>query len=653
MPPGVPATPRYGAVPARSGERPNPVHLPADCVGGATSCATLPRVTFRMLWRLGAVLALVAAVSAPGAHAQQQVYSEHIARYGVEIDVEPSGRLHVVETIEYVFLGPKHGILRKIPVRVPYSGTHDRRYPVSNVRVTGSPGTPVDTEIEDEKGYRVVRVGDPDRTITGRHTYVITYDLDGAINRFEGHHELYWNVIGSEWDVGILEANVRVRVRGPGSLRESNCFAGPVDSRLGCRAQNVGGRDATYSHRFLGPRQAMTVVLELPPGYVSDAAPILVEKWTLKRAFTADERTLTLAGIVLLGGLAAVGSGLARVARDREYAGQVPGLEPGVGDGAATEPAPVFGDRAGPVEWTPGDMPPGLMGLVLDEEVHNLDVTATIVDLAARGHLTIEELPRKGLFRKRDWRITRVQPGPAEPLTSWERKAMAGLFGSRLKPVVRLSELKNRFHDDLKKIKEDLYDEAMARGWFTKRPDAVRGRWFGIALGVTAAGGAVTYVLARWTTFGLVGLAVVVVGLTLLAVHRRMPSRTARGSAAYARALGFKRYLATAEADQLRAEEKANVFARYLPYAIVLGETDRWAKVFADLGMEPTEHVGWYAGPNGWSVDDFGDSMDAFSSTAASTISSTPGSTGGSSGSSGFSGGSSGGGGGGGGGGSW
>ena len=46
---------------------------------------------------------------------------------------------------------------------------------------------------------------------------------------------------------------------------------------------------------------------------------------------------------------------------------------------------------------------------------------------------------------------------------------------------------------------------------------------------------------------------------------------------------GFRRYLETAEADQIRFEEGQDLFSRYLPYAIIFGVAERWAKVFDDL----------------------------------------------------------------------
>jgi uncharacterized membrane protein len=121
-------------------------------------------------------------------------------------------------------------------------------------------------------------------------------------------------------------------------------------------------------------------------------------------------------------------------------------------------------------------------------------------------------------------------------------------------------------------------------------------------------------------------------------------------------AKGFRDYIRTAEANQLRFEEGADIFSRYLPYAIVFGEAERWVRVFGPLAAGAAAATGsnvgpvWYSGPNGWDASHFSDSLTGFTSSVSSTIAA---STASSSGGSGFSGGSSGGGGGGGGGGSW
>jgi uncharacterized membrane protein len=118
--------------------------------------------------------------------------------------------------------------------------------------------------------------------------------------------------------------------------------------------------------------------------------------------------------------------------------------------------------------------------------------------------------------------------------------------------------------------------------------------------------------------------------------------------------IGFRTYLATAEAEQLRFEEGEDIFSKYLPWAIVFGLADRWQQVCAQLvaagRINPDPY--WYSGPSYYSS---GWTAGALSSTVASTFDPppTPSSSSGGGSSSGFSGGSSGGGGGGGGGGSW
>src|SRR5206468_3896370 len=83
-----------------------------------------------------------------------------------------------------------------------------------------------------------------------------------------------------------------------------------------------------------------------------------------------------------------------------------PGREPARGqtdDDSATEARPLFTGPEGAVEFAPPDgVRPGQVGTLLDEQANPLDVTATIVDLAVRGYLRIEELPRAHWFSSRD-----------------------------------------------------------------------------------------------------------------------------------------------------------------------------------------------------------------------------------------------------------
>ena len=353
--------------------------------------------------------------------------------------------------------------------------------------------------------------------------------------------------------------------------------------------------------------------------------------------------------------------------RDEQYAGLTPGLTPGLGQDVPVVvggPAPTVA-----VQFTPPPgVQPGMVGTIVDEEVNLVDVTATLVDLAVRGHLRISR-DEQGAFRADDWVLTRTAPpAGAHPLAPYEQVLLDSVFvaGDR----VELSQLKNRFKPTLDAVERLMYEEVVQRGWFRRSPERQRSAWVGLGTAV-AIGSVLLFFLAGAgfsAVFGDAGLpvsptivlfgGVAVTGLVIRAMGRRMAARTAQGSAVLAQSRGFERYIATAEANQIRWEEAQEVFSRFLPFAIVFGLADRWARVFEEVAVAAAAAgqgigaPGWYVG--NWASGGFSDvasSMDSFSTVAAGTFVSTPGS----SGSSGFSsgGGFSGGGGGGSSGGSW
>jgi uncharacterized protein (TIGR04222 family) len=389
------------------------------------------------------------------------------------------------------------------------------------------------------------------------------------------------------------------------------------------------------------------VVVAIPKGTVPDPEPILEERWAAKRAFSVNPGTVTasLAVLALLGG--ALFRMWSREGRDRRFLGSP--IDQVMGSPTGDDEAVPFGegDAEAPVEFAPPEsIRPGQIGTLIDERANVIDVTATIVDLAGRGFLLIQEIPDRGLFSKTDWNLIRLEKGETE-LLPYEEQLLDGLF--RDGNEVKVSELKTTFAARLHSVERSLYEDAMREKWFRARPDQVRTRWAGRGTLLALAGGIVTFVLARWTHWGLVGIPLIVAGVALALMARRMPARTAKGTAMLRRIRGFRRVIATAETHMARWAEEENVFTRYLPYAIVFGLTKKWAKAFEDLGLQP-DTSGWYVGPHAFTAVAFADSIDGFAVTTGGTLASTPAS----SGSSGFGGGgSSGGGGGGGGGGSW
>ncbi len=550
------------------------------------------------------------------------------------------GGLVVNEQITYDFgAAAHHGIFRDLVERETYDAHHDRRYRISDVTVNAdNQSTPV--QVSHTGNYLHLRIGDPNITVTGVHRYTIEYRVEGAARAFGDHQELYWDAIGNQWPVPIDRATVTVS--GPAAITQAACYAGAQGSRLTCAGASARGRAATFSQTDLGPGAGLTVVVGLPSGsIVPDPQPILERRRTAADAFAVRANTLAPAIVITLLTIGSVLWLARRRGRDRRYAGSAVDAAFG-NESGAEEPVGIGREAAGPVEFVPPNgVLPGQVGTLVDEHANLVDVTATIVDLAVRGWLTITDLDG-------DYELTATEVAGKGTLLPYETALMNALFGSG--PSVKLSDLKYKFRSELAQIQDAMYDDVVTQGWYRVRPDRTRQRWVLIALGVLVLAVAVTVIVAALSSFGLVPVGLVLGAVTLLAVASHMPSRTGKGSAMFSRVRGFRRLFD--EGDQgLREKfaEQHEIFSQYLPYAIVFGCTDKWARVFAQLDAQQLE-TGWYRGNAPFNAILLASSINHFGTVATGTLyASQPSSSSGS----GFGGGFSGGGGGGGGGGSW
>jgi uncharacterized membrane protein len=572
--------------------------------------------------------------------------TERITSYRSEVTIEHDGTIEVHETIVYDFgVVPHHGIYRDIPVRTsesPKDG-YDRVYPLDVVSVEASAGTPAQYSVEEKGDDQSIKIGDPDRTITGEHTYDIVYRVRGAMNAFADHDELYWNAVGPQWSVPIGEATAVVHA--PADITQVVCFSGGFGSTLPCDSATSNGPDAQFSKANLSPYQGMTFAVALPKGaVVPPPKPILEERFSFTSAFRVTPATGGISGGILLLLIGIVVFLVWKFGRDRRYAGSA--VDAAYGKDGGPEVAAPLREGETPVEFEPPEhLRPGELGTLIDFDAGPLDVTATIIDLAVRGFLKIEEVEKEWYQFKHDWKLTKLPK--EEELRRYERTLYDGLFEDG--DEVKISDLKNKFAARMSKVRDQLVDDAMSKGWFTRKPGTVKVLWALLGSFVLTIGIALTILLAANTHAGLLGVPVIVGGILMLIAARWMPKRTAKGYAVLRHTLGFKRFIDESEKHRAQFAERANIFSEYLPYAVVFGATDKWAKAFEGLANEP-DTSSWYVSQHAFNYVVFSSAIDGFATTSAGTLTSSPAS----SGSSGFGGGGfSGGGGGGGGGGSW
>jgi hypothetical protein len=556
--------------------------------------------------RLRVVLAFLAAFSvvcSAAAAADVTLAPQRVVKNEVALTVRPDGVLHARESVTYDFADGGNVIARRFVTKTRDNDRRDRVFKVANLKAASADGGPATVTASADGDFTIVRISGP--RVTGAHTTVLEYDVHGAFSSGASGQELRWTALGG-WQVPVSEA--RVTVDSAAVIRNLNCFAGELTSSVGCTQffTNHTHSRGEFVQQNLFPREYLTIAIGYPPGTTS-GTPLYERRHTLATAFTVNKVTggaLVALLILLLGGLALV---YQLRGRDSRIVGQ---------KAAEGDHAPLVN---GAIFDPPDGVRPGQIGTLVDEQADVIDVTATIVDLAVRGYLLIEELPRE-TYGRLDWKLHKLDRPPGE-LLMYERMLYAALFDGR--DEIRLTQLGGTFAEQLARVRRALYEDVVREGWFARRPDAERTRWTTAGMILTAVGVVGTVLLALFTELALIGLAVIIAGAALTLGGQHMPAKTARGATVLAHTIGFRAYLYRGEAEDVPEEQRLSVFSRYLPYAVVFDAVPRWAKTVEDAGVREkgADNLYWYEGPAEWDLSKFAESMRMFTLATSGAIS--------------------------------
>ena len=602
-------------------------------------------MTHRVVTSMFAALALCSAAGLPRVSRAQDT-GWTIPSFSANYTVNADRSIDVTERIDVDF-GPlqKHGIYRDIPVRYAKvvrpgssirAGTVDVALMVLDV--TDGNGQKLATSITRGRSVRI-RIGDANGLVSGTQTYLIHYRLGSGLGFFADHDELYWQATGTEWPVPILAASATVRIAAARAAATSDttgwspwCYAGVAQSTSNerCTARYAGRGLYQFTSGRLDPGEGLTFVAAFPKGVI--APPTASEQFTAKLAIWWP------LGVPVVGFLAL----LLLWARH--------GREP--------DPGSIV-----PVWNPPKGLPAGAAGALVNQRAGMNDIVATVIDMAVRGYLTINEVAPDGILGSldeksfaakalrslgvgmTDWNLIRTAKPPGD-LVPYEQSVMDGVFEDGVS-ARRMSDLHNEFYKHLPTIKKGIYTLLIQLGLFRRNPETTRG-WY-IAGGIGTMIFAVA--LGIKTSNVVLGVGIGLLAVMLLIFSNFMPAKTAEGALRWREVKGLEEYIRRAEKQELEMtqapEKTTQLFSMLLPYAIALKVSDIWVKQFGDLlrTAPPT----WYTGTSaGFSVAHFSSGLSNFQTAASHTMASAPGGSSGSGG-----GGSVGGGGGGGGGGSW
>jgi len=616
--------------------------------------------------------------------------------YDINIIVNENNTLNITEKIGAYFNVEKHGIFRKIPLRnevTRLDGTTSKnRAKISDIKVSDN------YSLSTESGYKVIKIGDANYTLTGQKNYEISYLYNLGRDTGKEYDELYYNLIGDEWDTSI--SNITFTITMPKEFDSSKLgfSSGAVGSTDSSKiTYNVDGNIISGKYNgTLGSGEALTVRLELPEGYFVGAS------------FNIDLMSILAIVLPLLFVF------ITYLLWNK------------------------FGKDEQVVETVEFYPPQGFnsaeVGFLYKGKVENKDVISLLIYLANKGYIKIVETEEKSLFStSKGFKIVKQREydgnNPNEALF------LKGLFSSKSSSIsfsnmidymknpqsvpetssngaiteVTAMDLYDNFYITLgriitninnKKNKEKIFEKSsLGKGalvvvmiiatfllitikpviesdggiamlpfaiifpgigfsvlfgmLFGKTPIPVK--IFGLIWGLGFGGMPWAFMVLPSLLAEPIYLIAYIIGLgcilTMILLFKAMPKRTKYGNEMLGKIKGFKNFLETAEKQKLEAMvmENPTYFYDILPFTYVLGVSDKWIKKFETISLQAPN---WYDGYSSFNTASFGSFINSTMSSATSAMSSSPSSSssggGGSSG-----GGSSGGGSGGGGGGSW
>lgn len=534
---------------------------------------------------------LLSMMAVPSARADDQLTS-----YTADMKVLQDGTVKVSATLEAKGSFPET-VTQRFATRESLTGNRERVFSIRDVKAT-SGKTSLDVNVSESGDYVVVSV--PTKGLT--EPVILTYEVVGAAqNEANGDTLVQWRVLQG---LSLAVASVDVTMTTDAQSLDIGCVSGPPASPSACSWFGGGTHESPIPTFHDGPRGAGEIVQPSVrySGSEVKSNETVVELWSLDRAFRPGLVELpTALGLLVLGGLALYGLHR-KIGRDAT---------------SMDDPTPVAGFKPvglGSSEFVVFDgVTPGLVGTLLDERVDPVDITATVLDLATRGHLLITELPRESEFAPTDWTFTRRE-NTTDELAPYEVAVLDAIAPAEA--TMHVSEIGPRVTAAVPQIQSAMYDEVVSRGWFARRPDSTRNLWhrFGwVFFGVSIVA---ALVLVAFTTFGIAGLVLVALAFALLFVADEMPARTASGTSVLAGLKALQADLVTHPTDEAITGREYEQLSRVLAYAVVLGGQNRWLDALVqaddDLGTPDPTDLDWYHAPDTWHLQDLPGSLKRF-----------------------------------------
>jgi uncharacterized membrane protein len=525
-----------------------------------------------------------------------------ISSYQVDMVVKENNTYDITETIAADFTAyNKHGIIRSIPVKNTIKrsdGTISiNNSRISQIKVLGAPYT-----VGFSNNNYIIKIGDADETVYGNKVYTIKYTYIYGKDLLKDKDELYFNLIGTQWDTTISNVSFSITMPKEFPTDTIGFTTGEYGNDNADSAVSYGVNGLSISgivNKSLNPYEGLTIRMTLPNNY-------------FKVNNTIDLFTL---GIIMFSVLSIIISYLLWL----KY-----GKDPQVIDTVEFYPPEGFNSL---------ELAYGYKGEIIKQ-----DVLSLAVYLANKGYIRIKEAPDRSLIFEK----IREYGGNNES----ERLFMNGIFEGTT--VATSASISNSFYSAMEQIKSVVGNSQNENKLFEKNSidkqsillilnfiiigllffrsveytsfsdivsnAAITMFMYGIIYEIALKGNSpkhliyllgafflILYIFVKFqmpsltyfTLFPIITItsviAIIINSIFMIIIKKR----TQYGSQLLGKINGFKRFLETAEKETLEAEVAKNptYFYDILPFTYVLGVSDIWMKKFENIQIKSPD---WY-----------------------------------------------------------
>lgn len=537
-------------------------------------------------------------------------------RFDTEIEILKNNTYRITETIDVDFSTSRHGIYRYIPylfdVTRQIEGeekTDSCRVRIKDINANGEP-----FEYYTENGNMVIQIGDADEYVSGNKTYIISYTVENRDDGIADFDEFYWNVLPHGWQTPIESSKISVTFPEKTDLSGFEIISGFYGET------ETEGFDIAEN----GKTVIATAKNELQLGEGATAYVRLADEY-----FVGEEQKPVLSALMIA--LIVVSFAAVLILKL------------------------LFGKRKQVVPvvnfYPPENMTSADIGYILDGMTDTKDIISLIIYWADKGYLSIIEENKDvmrltkireidnsakayekamflELFKDRDsvtteelsekfyTAVAAAKMGVADSFNTKKEKRIfkissqvAGIFALILSAVPMAALLFIGYN--IKIVTEGvlvgaiictifllgalfvLYYSQIKRNAVSKAAYTLMSALsWGAVFAILAIEAALAIIFLK---MHLVAIAAAVITVVCAYISTKIRCYTAYGTQLIGEIIGFKEFINAAELPRLKAlvEDDPKYFYNVLPFAYVMGLSDKWAKKFESIAVEPPE---WYVG---------------------------------------------------------